>query len=131
MECLSACQLINELVLFEPGWKFTATDHTNRFEGTIKVRIEYPAQNTNRDQAADGYPERICTYAEFTMTVADCGESHALYHKLFKLLMKVHEHESREYFRIRPTNYAPFHPHRIGGMERWGTTDSDLLFGVT
>jgi len=57
----SALDLINAIV-YKPGWRISATDHRDRFEGSIIVRIDYPARNSNRDQAANGYPAEIRTY---------------------------------------------------------------------
>lgn len=124
----SAIQLVNSII-YRPGWKFTATDHTNRFEGTIAVRIDYPARNSNRDQAAQGYPEEIQTYAEFPMIVLDCDDI-AIYRRLVQKISDIETHEIREFFRVQPTMWAPFHPHRIDGMRRWGNVEEDLKFGL-
>jgi hypothetical protein len=132
----SAITLIENLV-YKPGWGFEAFDHTNRFEGSIRVKITYPALNSNRDQACDGYPTAISTYAEFPMVVANCDDS-GLYRQVANAIVKIEEHEMREFLRVQPTYWAPFHPHRIDGMKRWNSTDSvsadqvtpDLQFGI-
>lgn len=129
----SAVELINNL-LYKPGWTFTATEHDRRFEGTITVRVDYPARNSNRDQAADGYPEVINTYATFPMVVQDCTDED-LYYKVLKIIEKIEMHEAREFLRVNPTHWAPFHPHRVDGMRRWAertgsTMDADLQFGI-
>lgn len=132
----SAILLVANLV-YKPDWLFEATDHTNRFEGSIKVKITYPALNSNRDQASVCYPEQITTYAEFPMVVANCDDS-SLYRQIANAIVKIEEHEMREFLRVQPTYWAPFHPHRIDGMKRWNTTDHiaadqvtpDLQFGV-
>ena len=131
MECESACRLINDLIIYEPNWKITATDHTNRFEGTIVIRIDYPARNTNRDQADGGYANPIMTYASFTIVAHECSDMTELYRQVLQRILLIHEHEAREYFRIHPTNWAPFHPHRLDGMKAWGNPASDLQFGAT
>jgi hypothetical protein len=132
----SAIQLVRQLI-YKPEWEFEAIDHTNRFEGSIKVKISYPAVNTNRDKAQEGYPEVIRTYAEFPMVVENCDDS-SLYRQIANAIDKIDEHEMREALRILPTYWAPFHPHRIDGMKRWNSTDSvaadqvvpDLQFGI-
>lgn len=124
-------------VVYKPTWSFHAEDHTNRFEGTIKVRINYGAYNTNRDKAREGYPEWIDTYAVFPLVVADCDTEEEFFSRLFKAVMAIEEHESREFYRLSHRDYdAPYHPHRIHGMHAYkntwmGTTEmTDLQFGV-
>lgn len=132
----SAIQLVGQLI-YKPEWAFEASDHTNRFEGSIKVKITYPALNSNRDQAADGYPQMISTYAEFPMVVANCDDT-SLYRQIANAIVKIEEHEMREFLRVLPNYWAPFHPHRIDGMKRWNATDGtaadqvvpDLQFGI-
>jgi hypothetical protein len=119
----SAIALIGGII-YRPDWLFEAVDHSNRFEGSIRVKITYPALNTNRDQAADGYPQEITTYAEFPLIVANCDDI-SLYRKIANAIIEIETHEMREYLRVSPTMWAPFHPHRIDGMKRWNATDSD------
>lgn len=133
MEIQSAIALVESLE-YKPEWTFTAEDHSARFEGTIKVRIEYPARNSNRDQAEAGYPEEIQTYASFPLVIADCDDE-SLYYKMMEAIVKIEEHEAREFLRIKPTHWAPFHPHRVDGMKRWQRITgqpmvSDLQFGI-
>lgn len=132
MENASAVELISNLI-FMPGWTITASDHSSRFEGTITVRVDYPARNSNRDQAPD-YPEEIATYAVFPMIVADCSDED-LYYKMIKVLAEIFEHETREFLRVPGTHWAPFHPHRVDGMKRWARVTgapvgADLRFGL-
>ncbi|MFJ5532433.1 hypothetical protein [Streptomyces sp. NPDC093261] len=137
MEIGSAIRLVEGLI-YKPGWTFTATDHTNRFEGTIKVRVEYPARNSNRDQADKGYPEEITTYAEFPLMVGDCSDDRTLYRRILSAIAEIELHEAREFLRVAPTNWAPFHPHRIDGMKAWlkyrddgmAALYGDLQFGI-
>ncbi|GAA1895116.1 hypothetical protein [Streptantibioticus ferralitis] len=130
MEVGTAITLVNGLI-YKPGWTFTATDHTSRFEGTIKVRVEYPARNSNRDQAADGYPEEITTYAEFPLLVGDCPDDLRLYQRILAAIAQIEIHEAREFLRVPPTSWAPFHPHRIDGMKNWNTYgDTDPMVGL-
>lgn len=134
MNVASAVELINNSLVYKPGWAFTATDHTNRFEDTIVVRIDYPAQNSNRDQAADGYPESIQTYASFPLVVRDCTDEDLAF-QVLQAVVKIEVHEAREFLRLKPTMWAPFHPHNVDGIKRWDdrTGDrlaDDLQFGI-
>lgn len=128
MEVTTAACLLNDLI-FRPGWTITATDHTNRFEGTVKVRIDYPAFNTDRE-CAPGYTEEIETHAEFAIPVSDINDDCALYRRLLDCVAEIDSHEAREALRTKGTHWAPFHPHRIDGMKRWGEPQRDLQFGL-
>lgn len=134
MNVASAVELINNSLVYKPGWTFTATDHTNRFEDTIVVRVDYPALNSNRDQAADGYQQEIQTYASFPLVVRDCTDED-LFFQVLTAIGKIELHEAREFLRLKPTMWAPFHPHNVDGMKRWSARTGDrmvddLQFGI-
>lgn len=126
MQVPTAIELVHSLIFF-PGFEFKASDHTSRFEGSIRVRIEYDAWNTNREtlDAEDQYTQRIKTYAEFPLMVDDIPDDVVLYRRLMTVLMRLYEHEAREALRTEGTLWAPFHPHRVGGMQRWLQTNND------
>jgi hypothetical protein len=124
----SAIKLISTMV-YKPGWSFEATDHTNRFEGTVHVKVHYTALNSNRDQAELGYPETIETYAQFAFHVLECDEADICRHML-DAIVAIETHEAREFLRLLPTFESPFHPHRVDGMKRWGALETDLQFGL-
>lgn len=127
MNVESALQLVAQL-MYKPGWRFEAEDHRNRFEGSIKVTIHYPARNSDKE-LAPAYAVEIDTYASFPVIVEDTDDL-GLYRRIVDKLIEIETHEIREFLRVAPTCWAPFHPHRIDGMKRWGTVHSDLLFGV-
>jgi hypothetical protein len=127
----SAVELINNLV-YKPGWKIEATAATKRYEGTIKVKVTYPAFNSDRDEAPGGYSNFIDpdgAYASFNIICEDCDDV-SLYRKLLETIMVIEEHEAREFLRVVPTYWAPFHPHRVDGMKRFGKVEHDLTFGL-
>ena len=124
----TAVDLVNNII-YEPGWTFTATDFTDRFESAIVVRIEYEARNWNREHAPE-YKATVHAGASFPLQIADL-DAEGLYRKVFDVgIMGIVQHEAREAFRIAPTCWAPFHPHKVDGMKRWGTPQADLMFGV-
>lgn len=117
MEIRTAIDLVNEMV-YLPNWSFEATDHGKRFEGTVAVKVTYPAVETNRPEAREGYPVENRPYATFPLMVHGmCNQD--LYYGLGVVIMKIYEHEMREALRIKPTYWAPFHPHHIDGIKRW------------
>lgn len=135
MDIQSAIALV-EQVVYKPGWQFTATDHTKRFEGTICLRVDYVAQETSREMAAEGYPQNNAPYASFPIIVRDL-DTVGLYGEILKIILEIEEHEAREFLRIKPTFWAPFHPHQIDGMKRWAQQETitnvrpDLQFGLS
>jgi hypothetical protein len=129
MHVNSAIELVNNLI-YKPGWTFEATDATNRFEDAINVKITYPAQDSKMEDAPE-YPNPIPggARASFSLLVRDCSDTD-LYRQVLQVIMKIEEHEAREFLRVQPTRWAPFHPHRVDGMRLWGDVDGDLQFGV-
>ncbi|MGW3917853.1 hypothetical protein ACWEBX_41425 [Streptomyces sp. NPDC005070] len=129
MEVKSAVRLINQLV-YKPGWTLEAEDNTNRFEGTVKVKFIFPAFQSERELAEEGYPSHIeGSWAEFRIVVADCDDTE-LYRRVLEKIMTIELHEAREFLRVPPTFWAPFHPHRVDGMKRWGDGEGDLSYGI-
>lgn len=117
MEVESAMALINDLTYF-PGWEFEVSDHCKRFEGSVTVKVTYPSFETNRKEASEGFPVENHPYATFPLMVHGMT-AEDLYYAMGHILMSIYEHEMREALRVKPTFWAPFHPHRIDGIKRW------------
>lgn len=124
----SAIALVNTLI-YKPGWRISATDHSRRFQGAITVKIDYPARRSEREFAPD-FTEQIETYASFPIIVEDITDEVELFRRVMGAVLSIEIHEGREFFRVTPTWWAPFHPHRVDGMKRWGTETADLTFGI-
>ncbi len=118
-----------ENVVYRPGWVFECEPHGN-VQGGIRLKITYPANNFNRDQAADGYPSAFNPFAAFPILAGKCHDAEALYRQVIEQCFKVDQHEGREAFRVKPNYWAPFHPHHPDGMDRWGDPQADLFFGA-
>lgn len=135
METRSAIELVNNLV-YRPGWTIEATDYTKRFEGSIMVKFTFPAFHTEREHARNGYPSHTdSSWAQFPIMVGDCIDDCELYGRVLDCIRDLEMHEAREFLRVQPTMWAPFHPHRMDGMKRWsernGTPVSDdYRYGV-
>lgn len=123
----TAVKLINESLVYKPGWYIHAEDFTSRHESAVCIHISYPGRETNRDHAPE-FAEHNVPKATSILLVGDLSMEE-FYRQLFELIMRFETHESREFFRIGPTMWAPFHPHHIDGIRRWGTPDYDLTFG--
>ena len=131
MKVETAIALIGTLV-YKPGWTIEAVDHRHRHEDCIKIQVTYPAKRSERELASRGYPDDIDdgARASFVVLVGDIQEDCELYRRLLDCILSIEEHEAREFLRIKPSYWAPFHPHLIDGMKRWGSPDRDLLFGA-
>lgn len=125
----TACRIINENVVFFPGWKIYAEDFTSRHEGCVCLYIEAPSVETNRPEAMEGYCVRNTPRATTMLQVADLADDVALHRAVIEKLIEFWTHEARECYRVKPSYWAPFHPHQIDGMKRWGTPDKDITYG--
>lgn len=128
MERKSACKLITELT-YKPGWEIKAVPN-NRFEGAVTIKVTYPAARSERCFWPH-YEELIPGGGKVdkTVLVRDCSDED-LYREVLDFLVDIEAHEAREFLRIKPTGWAPFHPHRFDGIKRHGTEDDDLKFGL-
>lgn len=130
----TALKLIQSIV-YKPCWRFEVEDHSRRFEDTILVTIYYPARNSDRDQAPQ-YSRPIEARASFPIIVGDVRSSIELDYRILQCIVAIETHEAREFYRRGLTMWAPFHPHRIDGMERWqrqtpyDPPTADLMFGI-
>lgn len=130
MEVDTACTIINEQLVFFPDWTFEAEPFTNRFESAIRAKIQYPACATERAEAPLGYPRQIVTGGQFTLNLRCDSIDTLMRQVLSDIILPIYCHEAREGLRLAPTFWAPFHPHRSEGMQRWGDPDGDLRFGL-
>lgn len=135
MEVQAAIDLIHG-VIYKPGWLFKATDHTNRYEGTISVEVTYPALDSGSRTIPyawrTGYSDAIPSgaHASFPIIVSDT-DRYGVYRRLLSAILDIEEHEAREFLRTPDNGEAPFHPHTIEGMMRWGNLEHDMQFGLS
>lgn len=161
MLAVTACELINTLV-YKPGWDLFASDNCHRFEASVRVRIDYPCANSDREYARLGYPEHepaeTVTHggqlvaegtptirpegkavAQFTLMVDDVDDVVRLCYLLLCRFAQIDCHEAREFLRVLPTFWSPFHPHHTDGMKRWAAEtgrpleivqQEDMTFGL-
>lgn len=125
----SAVRIINDGIVFFPGWKIHAEDFTSRHEGAVCLHIEMCSWETNRPEAMAGFPVQNHPRVTVIIQVADLEDDVALHHMVVQALIDCFIHEAREAYRVKPSGWAPFHPHTIDGMRRWGQPDKDLTYG--
>lgn len=129
MRVETAIALIENLV-YKPGWTFEVESYCHRFEESVKVTVCCDTYRSEREEAADGYPSPIRPRASFCILVGDLDNDVDLYRALMDTIVCYETHEAREFLRVKPTLWAPFHPHRVDGQKRWGTQAADLTFGM-
>jgi hypothetical protein len=142
----TALTIVNNELLFYPGWQVSATDHSHRFEDTICLHFNLTdAPRTERELVradaannVDAYPEHVPGGAKsaWPLYVGDCDNVDTLVYRVIKAAEANFSHELREAARLRTTTWAPFHPHKYAGMQRWAaaehqTVTSDFLFGLS
>lgn len=131
MNPTTACRIINQNIVFAPGWEFEAVDFSERFEDAVCVNVSYPAVETNRDEAEVGYQRDVIAHAKFCILVGMCKDQVDLCRCIVTdVIQPIMLHEAREMLRMAPTFWAPFHPHKIDGMKRWGDVLGDTRFGI-
>lgn len=140
MRIQTAQELVANLV-YKPEWQFNIREN-KRFENTVNVDIVYPAVNSDREDAAAGFPNPIPPMgarASFVLALDSINSDVDLYSALCVFIMQIEEHEMREFLRIEPTFWAPFHPHHTDGIERWAKVthqkveyvrQMDMTFGL-
>lgn len=119
MDVKTAVQYIND-IKYMPGWKVYAWEAMT--PGHVGVNIHAVVPNSARELAPLGYPSKINAGDDFLLNVTDLN-LYQIDDAVIKFLLKVHEHEAREFFRHRnwynESWVAPYHPHRIEGQARW------------
>lgn len=116
-----------EQFIFMPGWTITAFNYTHRFEDSVLVHVEIIGPNWNAEYAplyevqAEGYYLGVIPHV-------GALTPEQLERALFEHCMRAFVHEAREAFRVKRGEkwVAPFHPHTVEGMQRWGDIESDL-----
>lgn len=140
MDVSRAIELINA-TRYKPEWRWEVKPHTQRFRDTVLVTMFYNVRDTDYT-AAPEYNHWIEVFSSWPIMVGELNEDQ-LYAELFRIIMQIELHESREFFSVRTSDgdYSrkPYHPHRADGMTGYANaTDqaaidvikSDLGFGV-
>lgn len=129
MKVTTAIALVQNLV-YKPGWTMEVDDYTKRFEDSICITLCCDTYKSEREEAGEGYPTAIRPRASFCIMVGDLDTDVDLYRALMDKIIEYEVHEAREFLRVRPTMWAPFHPHKRDGQQRWGNPAADIAFGM-
>ncbi|MFG1667624.1 hypothetical protein [Streptomyces sp. Y7] len=123
MEAQYVADLINQ-ISFRPGWEFRA-DVMVEGESFVIVQALVETVNSDRDQALNGYPERILLAPAVIFDADDFVTADGLYAAMIQWIIDMEIHECREFFRVGPDKQAPFHPHRPEGQSAWAEIATD------
>lgn len=125
----SAIEILRNVIV-RPGYRFDFEPAEHRHEGTVLVHSWIDTVDTGRTNGMHGWPEKVEARQDFYLPVGDCVDAVELLRRFLHLILRIEEHEWREFLRLKPSGWAPFHPHQIDGMERWGSMNTDLTYGL-
>lgn len=140
MEVTTAVELLNQIEFNRNGheWRIRA-EAFDRFEDAIILTIDYPIIDSSRHnydvpiggpQPDGSIKESFYVSTRWVILAGCCTDELGLYREFLDKVAIIDSHEAREALRVKPTKWAPFHPHRTGGMERWGDMQGDIQFGL-
>lgn len=137
MQVETAITLINESIYTVPGVEMKAEDYRHRFEDAICLSVNLTEARRSERELAPHYPETVPGGArsKYVIQVGSIDDVAELVGRVLDSLLDTYSHELREFTRVRPTNWAPFHPHKEDGIKRWSarvkhSTERDLKFGI-
>lgn len=137
MRVETALVLINESLVFLPNWTIEATDHRKRYEDAICLRLTIKDAPFSEREEAPKYLRHVPNgvHSEFPIHVGDCNDIDELAGRVLDAILDTFAHEAREFLRIKPTMWAPFHPHKRDGIDRWTARtgrhpDQDFKYGI-
>lgn len=140
MNVETACQLFNDLEFKRNGHEYRIkAEPFPRFEDAIVLTIDYPVIDSSRhnwdvpigEVQSDGKKKELFYVSTRWVILAGCcDDALALYREFLDKIAIIDSHEAREALRVKSTRWAPFHPHRVGGMQRWGDVNGDIQFGL-
>lgn len=130
-----ACDLVNSL-LIKPGWKVTAQPWQQRHESSIRLHVEFEAQDTSYPP---DYPHHMTVVGDYALMTGDCRDGYDVLRKVLGIILSIEEHEWREWLKLGEEHdyRPPFHPHTDEGMIRWAhlghrfTGQSELEHALT
>jgi hypothetical protein len=100
---------VNEHLTYRKGWKFSAQDR----ESYVSVFVEFWADNSTPFGVED-MRERVIGEHRFDLF---SGTREHVQCEILAHVMSIEAHEATEFLRF--DGFAPFHPHRADGRERY------------
>lgn len=119
MDAYTAARLINNEMIFKPGWRMSAQV---RSDSTIYLSARFAAYDSSSVDYNGNFYERT-TLAPPQITIDVSGLDKAgLAHRVVRYALELEAHEMREFcqFRQRDGSWrAPLHPHTYDGGTAW------------
>lgn len=122
MDAGQAVSEINKL-MYKPGWRITAwVDDNPRYRNSVVINCAFDTYNSAEVYAHDNYRYSpiIRPSVVERQDVTECRGSEDVFRLVAEFIMKIEEHEMREFLRTKGDFKAPFHPHTFPGMLAWG-----------
>lgn len=137
MQVETALDIVGDQLVTAPDVTVTAEDHRHRYQDAIRVRVTLDGWATERDEIREHgrAVRRLSPWAEFAIPVGSLDSAEDLVGAILDVIAEARSHEDREHTRLRPTYWAPFHPHREDGIARWAARTGrdpqrDLTYGL-
>lgn len=121
-----AAEFLDTQLSYKPDWYFSAEAEG---ENAVYFGMTFPAFNSNQRLMEARMRVSIRPSVGFLLNVGGCRNTLDLMRLVIAAIMKVEEHEAREFLRLKGSYEAPFHPHKPEGMLAWGDELQDLDYG--
>lgn len=125
MDAQEAIEIVSQMT-YMPGWTLRAEPAWLETDRELWVTVTYDAPDS-RVEYAPAYPYTIRPMTGFYVEPDAARTVDDIARQVADGLMGIHEHEMREFLRIRSEGYrAPFHPHQEAGRRAWVATGKQM-----
>lgn len=114
MDYRTASKILRDVNIM-PGWSM---NHWPIDSYTMAVEFQFLAPNSSDWPT---YERKSIAGDVFELNLDEIETALDLHRIMVDKLVKLYEHEVREFYRVSPTWVAPFHPHTNAGNLAWET----------
>lgn len=115
MDVQEVVDLVNRRLTYKDGWQFDArVRESRRADHQLVAHVEWQAVVDNSSPRRVDPRPRVIATGEFDVTP---GPKEKVEDQIITGIREGEDHELREFFRI--DGFAPYHPHRDDGDQRW------------
>jgi hypothetical protein len=134
MNAQETAEFLNNDVVWEPrltvhaslprhgtGYSFGYADPVPAGGSEVHVLLTLQSVDSSAVRPDGSYPEgpRVPVQRMFTLYEHELTTRERVLYRVIREITVLHEHETREYTRLRSNLSAPFHPHRPDGTSLW------------
>jgi len=126
VDAQEAIEIISQMT-YMPGWKLRAEPAWSATDRELWVTVTYDTPDSSVAYAPT-YPMILHGIGSGFYVEPDVARTaDDIARQVADGLMGIHEHEMREFLRIRSEDYrAPFHPHQEAGRRAWAATGKQM-----